>query len=123
METSTESPSATEKINFDLLAHMIVAMAIELEKIASPEVMERAKSEKKSVRRHLARKIANKFWIENNSDFKKLRIQFIEKNEAILAKQHLDYNPERTDVSIADVERWAFNDLVEYWATNSERAE
>lgn len=129
-QSETDVPENTTSVNFILMAQLIAGIAVEMEKVASQEIIDSAKEKNQSVRAYLAREFANEFWVKygfNNGYWKQLRIQFLEKNQDAVVKRHVKVafgaDNVSTNNSIKDLERWAFNDLVEYWAKNSERTE
>jgi len=114
--------STSSDVDFNIIGQLIAGLAIELEKIAPPSVQSLAEKDRTSVRRYLAREIANDIWAKKgfSLEWKSLRLQFLQQQEPYISKAHRNINPENIP-NVKDIERWAFNDFVEFWAQNSEK--
>ena len=122
--TKKSSPSA--KIDFNLIGQLITGLAMELEKVAPPSATDAAKAASRSLRCYLAREISNELWSGKgfHREWKSMRLQFLQQHEPYLSKRHQEIDLEIQSsgtTNVKDIERWAFNDLVEFWAKNSEK--
>ena len=88
--------STSSDVDFNIIGQLIAGLAIELEKIAPPSVQSLAEKDRTSVRRYLAREIANDIWAKKgfSLEWKSLRLQFLQQQEPYISKAHRNINPE-----------------------------
>jgi len=122
----TKKGTTPSKVDFNLVGQLISGLAIELEKVAPPIVLDAAKAGGRTLRCHLARELSNELWLTKgfSREWKAMRTQFLQQHEPYICKRHQELDldqPNSGTATARDIERWAFNDLIEFWTKNSEK--